>query len=159
MLNKILPRSAAKNLRREYAAKKLVFTNGCFDLLHLGHVRYLAAARGLGDLLVVGLNGDESVRALKGQNRPINSQADRAEILAALEAVDHVIVFEEKRVTELLKDLRPDIYAKGGDYTRESLDPGERRLLEALGTRIEIVPLVEGKSTTNLIGAIKGDPK
>jgi rfaE bifunctional protein nucleotidyltransferase chain/domain len=113
----------------------------------------------LGDLLVVGLNGDESVRELKGQNRPINSQADRAEILAALEAVDHVIVFEEKRVTELLKDLRPDIYTKGGDYTRESLDPGERRLLEALGTRIEIVPLVEGKSTTNLIGAIKGDPK
>lgn len=159
MLNKILPRSAAKNLRQEYAAKKLVFTNGCFDLLHLGHVRYLAAARGLGDLLIVGLNGDESVRELKGQNRPINSQADRAEILAALEAVDHVIVFEEKRVTELLKDLRPDIYTKGGDYTREALDPGERRLLEALGTRIEIVPLVEGKSTTNLIGAIKGDPK
>ena len=159
MLNKILPRSAAKNLRQEYATKKLVFTNGCFDLLHLGHVRYLAAARGLGDLLVVGLNGDESVRELKGQNRPINSQADRAEILAALEAVDHVIVFEEKRVTELLKDLRPDIYTKGGDYTRESLDPGERRLLEALGTRIEFVPLVEGKSTTNLIGAIKGGPK
>jgi D-glycero-beta-D-manno-heptose 1-phosphate adenylyltransferase len=159
MLNKILPRSAAKNLRHEYATKNLVFTNGCFDLLHLGHVRYLAAARGLGDLLVVGLNGDESVRELKGQNRPINSQADRAEILAALEAVDHVIVFEEKRVTELLKDLRPDIYAKGGDYTRESLDRGERRLLEALGTRIEIVPLVEGKSTTNLIGAIKGGPK
>ena len=147
------------NLRQEYAAKKLVFTNGCFDLLHLGHVRYLAAARGLGDLLVVGLNGDESVRELKGQNRPINSQADRAEILAALEAVDHVIVFEEKRVTKLLKDLRPDIYTKGGDYTRESLDPGERRLLEALGTRIEIVPLVEGKSTTNLIGAIKRGPK
>ena len=159
MLNKILPRSAAKNLRQEYAAKKLVFTNGRFDLLHLGHVRYLTAARGLGDLLVVGLNGDESVRELKGQNRPINSQADRAEILAALEAVDHVILFEEKRVTELLKDLRPDIYTKGGDYTRESLDPGERRLLEALGTRIEIVPLVEGKSTTNLIEAIKGDPK
>lgn len=159
MLNKVLPRSAAKNLRQKYAAKKLVFTNGCFDLLHLGHVRYLAAARGLGDLLVVGLNGDESVRELKGQNRPINSQVDRAEILAALEAVDHVIVFEEKRVTELLKDLRPDIYTKGGDYTPESLDPEERRLLEALGTRIEIVPLVEGKSTTDLIGAIKGDPK
>jgi D-glycero-beta-D-manno-heptose 1-phosphate adenylyltransferase len=159
MLNKILPRSAAKNLRQEYATKKLVFTNGCFDLLHVGHVRYLAAARRLGDLLVVGLNSDDSVRELKGRNRPINVQGDRAEVLAALEAVDHVIIFEEKRVTELLKDLRPDIYTKGGDYTPESLDPGERRLLEALGTRIEILPLVEGKSTTNLIGAIKGDPK
>lgn len=159
MLNKILPRSAANNLRQEYATKKLVFTNGCFDLLHVGHVRYLAAARHLGDLLVVGLNSDDSVRELKGRNRPINMQADRAEVLAALEAVDHVIVFEEKRVTELLEDLRPDIYTKGGNYTRESLDPGERRLLDALGTRIEILPLVEGKSTTNLIGAIKGDPK
>jgi rfaE bifunctional protein nucleotidyltransferase chain/domain len=159
MLNRILPRSAAKNLRQEYATKKLVFTNGCFDLLHVGHVRYLAAARHLGDLLVVGLNSDDSVRELKGGNRPINMQADRAEVLAALEAVDHVIVFEEKRVTDLLKDLRPDIYTKGGDYTPESLDPGERRLLDALGTRIEILPLVEGKSTTNLIGAIKGDPK
>jgi rfaE bifunctional protein nucleotidyltransferase chain/domain len=159
MLNKILPRSAANNLRQEYASKKLVFTNGCFDLLHVGHVRYLASARCLGDLLVVGLNSDDSVRELKGRNRPINVQGDRAEVLAALEAVDHVIIFEEKRVTELLKDLRPDIYTKGGDYTPESLDPGERRLLEALGTRIEILPLVEGKSTTNLIGAIKGDPK
>ena len=159
MLNKILPRSAAKNLRQEYATKKLVFTNGCFDLLHVGHVRYLATARHLGDLLVVGLNSDDSVRELKGGNRPINMQADRAEVLAALEAVDHVIVFEETRVTELLKDLRPDIYTKGGDYIRASLDPGERRLLDALGTRIEILPLVEGKSTTNLIEAIKGDPK
>jgi rfaE bifunctional protein nucleotidyltransferase chain/domain len=159
MLNKVLPRSAAKNLRENYEGKKLVFTNGCFDLLHVGHIRYLAAARRLGDLLVVGLNSDDSVRELKGRDRPINLQADRAEVLSALEAVDHVIVFKEKRVTELLMDLRPDVYTKGGDYTLESLDPEERKVLESLATQIKILPFIKGRSTTNLIGAIKGGSK
>ena len=129
----------------------VVFTNGCFDLLHVGHVRYLANARLLGDVLVVALNGDASVRALKGDGRPINPAGDRAEVQAALEVVNFVTVFDSPRVTEVIKELRPDIYVKGGDYTVESLDPGERAALEEVGTEIRIVPIMPGKSTTSLI--------
>src|SRR6266513_4245608 len=105
----------AKELRA--AGKKLVATNGCFDLLHVGHVRYLQAARGLGDALVIGLNGDHSVRELKGSGRPINNERDRAEVLAALECVDFVTIFPEVRATRLLEVVSPAIYTKGGDYT------------------------------------------
>src|SRR5204863_5269839 len=97
--------------------KKLVATNGCFDLLHVGHVRYLQAARGLGDMLAVGLNGDRSVRELKGNGRPINNEGDRAEVLAALECVDFVTIFPETRATQFILAAQPAIYAKGGDYT------------------------------------------
>ena len=128
--------------------KSLVFTNGCFDLLHVGHVRYLREARALGDALVVAVNGDASVRALKGPTRPINSEDDRAEVLAALECVDYVVIFHTERVTEVVRTIRPHIYAKGGDYTVASLDPGERGALEEAGAAIRILPLVPGKSTT-----------
>src|SRR5688572_27425843 len=131
--------------------RKLVFTNGCFDLLHAGHVRYLQQARQLGDALVVALNGDESVRALKGPTRPINSQDDRAEVLAALACVDYITVFDSKRVTDVVHTIRPHVYTKGGDYTVESLDAGEREALQQAGAEIRILPLVPGKSTTNII--------
>ena len=130
---------------------KLVFTNGCFDLLHVGHVRYLQAARALGDALLVAVNGDASVRALKGPTRPINSESDRAEVLAALACVDFVTIFHTERVTDLVRLIRPHVYAKGGDYTIESLDPGERGALQEAGAEIRILPLVPGKSTTGII--------
>lgn len=136
------------------AGRKLVFTNGCFDLLHAGHVRYLQQARALGDALVVGLNSDRSVRELKGEGRPLNSQDDRAEVLAALGCVDFVVVFDGKRATELLRTVRPHIYAKGGDYTPDTLDAEEHGALEACGAVIEILPLVPGRSTTALVGKI-----
>jgi rfaE bifunctional protein nucleotidyltransferase chain/domain len=131
--------------------RKLVFTNGCFDLLHAGHVRYLQQARALGNALVVALNGDASVRALKGPTRPIKEEQDRAEVLGALACVDYVTIFQSERVTDLVGQIRPQVYAKGGDYTVDSLDPGERAALESVGTEIKILPLVPGKSTTNII--------
>jgi rfaE bifunctional protein nucleotidyltransferase chain/domain len=140
-------------LRDTFAAsgRRLVFTNGCFDLLHVGHVRYLQAARALGDALLVAVNGDASVRALKGPTRPINSEQDRAEVLGALGCVDFLTIFHRERVTDLVRTIRPQVYAKGGDYTIASLDPGERGALEAVGAEIRILPLVPGKSTTGII--------
>jgi len=133
--------------------KHLVFTNGCFDLLHVGHVRYLQAARALGDALVVAVNGDASVRALKGPSRPINPDADRAEVLSALACVDYVVIFHELRVTNLIRLTRPQIYAKGGDYTPETLDREEHAALDEAGSQIRILPLVPGRSTTNILAA------
>jgi rfaE bifunctional protein nucleotidyltransferase chain/domain len=133
------------------AGKKLVATNGCFDLLHVGHVRYLENARAAGDVLVVGINGDESVRALKGNNRPLNSEQDRAEMIAALTSVDYVMIFPEKRATKFLEIARPAIYVKGGDYKAETLNVEECAVLEKLGTEIRIVPFEAGYSTTALI--------
>jgi len=146
------PRELAA-LRDSFAAegRRLVFTNGCFDLLHVGHVRYLRAARALGDALLVALNGDESVRALKGPARPINSEEDRAEVLAALECVDYLTIFHAERVTQLVRTIRPHIYAKGGDYTVERLDPGERAALQEVGAAVHILPMVPGKSTTGIL--------
>lgn len=146
-----LPKMMAEAERLRASGRRLVFTNGCFDLLHVGHVRYLRAARALGEALLVALNGDQSVRALKGPTRPINTEADRAEVLAALGCVDYVTVFHEPRVTEVIRAVRPDIYAKGGDYTVESLDPAERGALEEVGARVEILGLVPGRSTTAVI--------
>ena len=131
--------------------QRIVFTNGCFDLLHVGHVRYLQAARELGDALVVAVNGDASVRSLKGEGRPINTASDRVEVLAALECVNFVTVFPEVRVTSILRLIRPHVYAKGGDYTVDRLDPGERSVLEKIGAEIEILPLIPGRSTTKMI--------
>jgi len=137
-------------LRSELGAqgKRLVFTNGCFDLLHVGHVRYLRQARALGNALVVALNSDESVRRLKGDGRPVNPAPDRAEVLLALECVDRVVVFGEDRATALIEQIRPQVYAKGGDYTVESLNPEERAALESVGAEIQILALVAGKSTS-----------
>ncbi len=138
------------------AGKKIVATNGCFDLLHPGHVRYLEAARALGDVLVVGLNGDESVRALKGSGRPINTENDRAELVAALESVDRVTIFPELRATNFIELAAPDVYVKGGDYNSETLNPDERAALEKIGSRIEIVPFEEGHSTSALLEKLRG---
>ncbi len=140
----------------EAGGRRLVLTNGCFDLLHAGHVRYLQGARAEGDALAVALNGDASVRALKGPGRPLNSLGDRAEILAALSCVDYVTTFESARATELLAAVRPHVYVKGGDYRLETLDPEERRALEAAGSRIVLEPMLPGRSTTALIAAMAG---
>ena len=136
------------------AGKRVVATNGCFDILHVGHVRYLAAARKRGDLLVVGLNGDNSVRQLKGEGRPVNPEQDRAEVLAALESVDYVTIFPELRATSFLRAAQPAVYAKGGDYTADTLNPEERAVLESLGTTIEIIPFEQGYSTSQLLTRI-----
>lgn len=143
----------ARELRT--AGKKLVVTNGCFDLLHVGHVRYLQAARALGDALAVGLNGDQSVRELKGIRRPLNNERDRAEVLAALECVDFVTIFHEMRATRLIEAARPAIYAKGGDYTSETLDAEEQAVLREIGAEIRILPLVHGYSTSELLEQLR----
>ena len=137
------------------ANEKLVLTNGCFDLLHVGHVRYLAQARALGDFLAVALNGDDSVRALKGAGRPINSADDRAEVLAALECVDFVTIFPGVRATEVIAAVRPAIYAKGGDYTVESLNSEEVAALRTAGAEVQIVPLTPGKSTSGILARMQ----
>jgi rfaE bifunctional protein nucleotidyltransferase chain/domain len=155
MLGKIVPEAETAIIRKTHAPERIVFTNGCFDLLHVGHVRYLTAAKQLGDILVVGLNSDASVRQLKGADRPINPEADRAEILAALTVVDHVVIFADMRVNRLITILRPDLYVKGGDYTVDSLDRGEVDALRLVGAEIKILPLVPGRSTTRLIEAIQ----
>ena len=146
-------------LRAELDARgqKLVFTNGVFDLLHVGHVRYLREARALGDALVIALNSDDSVRALKGPTRPLNTQADRAEILLALSCVDRVVVFDEPRVTKLIEAIKPHVYTKGGDYTVETLNPEERAALEHVGAQIKILPLVAGRSTTATLNRLAAE--
>lgn len=136
------------------SGKRLVVTNGCFDLLHLGHVTYLQAGRNLGDALLVGLNGDKSVRELKGQARPVNSEADRAGVLAALESVDAVCIFNESTAVRFLAVAQPDIYLKGGDYTLETINQEERLTVEKVGGRVEIMAKVAGRSTTALLKKI-----
>jgi D-beta-D-heptose 7-phosphate kinase/D-beta-D-heptose 1-phosphate adenosyltransferase len=133
--------------------RRIVFTNGCFDLLHRGHVGYLSRAKALGDVLVVGLNTDEGVRRLKGSGRPINPIEDRAEVLAALSCVDHITPFGEETPCELIQVVRPDVFVKGGDYTRDRLP--EARLVEELGGAIHLLPYLEDHSTTGLIDRIR----
>lgn len=135
----------------EMAGKRLVLTNGCFDILHAGHVDYLERARKLGDALMVAINSDRSVRDLKGPTRPVNDEEDRARVIAALRCVDYVTVFDSLRVTRVIELLRPALYAKGGDYTVETLDAGEREAMIACGTDIRILPLVPGRSTTAIL--------
>jgi rfaE bifunctional protein nucleotidyltransferase chain/domain len=146
----------ADSLREQ--GRKLVLTNGCFDLLHAGHVRYLQAARALGNALVVAINGDDSVRALKGEGRPLNTERHRAEVVAALECVSYVVIFPELRVTRLLKKVRPAIYVKGGDYTPATLHLEERTALEKSGAEIRILPFEPGYSTSGLIERMKRLP-
>jgi D-glycero-beta-D-manno-heptose 1-phosphate adenylyltransferase len=132
--------------------RKIVFANGCFDLLHVGHTRYLQGARSLGDILILGVNGDASVAGLKGSGRPLQSEADRVEMLASLECVDYVLLFNEPTVNNILKELRPDIHAKGTDYTEESVP--ERETVLAYGGRIAIVGDPKDHSTRDLIQII-----
>ena len=141
-----------EKLRAE--GRKLVVTNGCFDLLHRGHVTYLECAGALGDALLVGVNSDASVRELKGPDRPVNSESDRAFVLAALESVDGVCVFTDKTAMRFLATVKPDIYAKGGDYTIDTINQEERRLIEGAGGKVAILPGVAGKSTTSLLEKI-----
>jgi rfaE bifunctional protein nucleotidyltransferase chain/domain len=148
---KTVERRQAAALTAELKGRRqvVVFTNGCFDILHAGHVRYLQAARELGDCLVVGLNSDSSVRRLKGAERPINSEEDRAEVISALAAVDYVVIFDEPTAEALVREMRPDIYVKGGDYRVEQLP--EAKLVAAYGGKTVLIPEVPGRSTTNLI--------
>ena len=141
-----------KNFRA--SGKKLVVTNGCFDILHLGHVTYLENARNRGDALFVGLNSDAATRQLKGAGRPVNSETDRAAVLAALQSVDGVCIFTDATATKFLAAAQPDIYVKGGDYTLETLNQDERRAVEQSGGKIILVPFVPGKSTTALLEKI-----
>ncbi len=141
------------------AGKVLVVTNGCFDLLHLGHVTYLEQARNLGDSLLVGLNGDESVRQLKGPHRPINPEQDRAAVLAALESVSAVCIFAERTATRFLSLVQPDIYVKGGDYTLDTVDQEERRIIEGAGGKVVLISFVPGRSTTGVLERIAREEK
>jgi len=138
------------------SGRKLVVTNGCFDLLHVGHVTYLEASRSYGDALLVGVNGDQSVQELKGPGRPLNGESDRATVVAALESVDAVCIFAEPTALRFLAAAQPDIYIKGGDYTVETINQDERQMVEQAGGRIVIVPFVEGKSTTALLKKMPG---
>jgi rfaE bifunctional protein nucleotidyltransferase chain/domain len=135
--------------------KKVVFTNGVFDILHAGHVHYLAQARLLGDMLIVGLNSDASARGLaKGPERPLNGEEDRAAVLRALRSVDGVVLFEESWPERLIRSLRPEVYVKGGDYDASSLP--ETPLVESYGGEVRIIPFLEGRSTTTLVERIRG---
>ena len=136
------------------SGKKLAVTNGCFDILHLGHVTYLENARNFGDALLIGVNSDAAVRGLKGPTRPVNSETDRASVLAALQSVDGVCIFAETTATKFLAAAQPDLYIKGGDYTLETLNQDERRAVETAGGKIILVPFVPGKSTTALLEKI-----
>jgi rfaE bifunctional protein nucleotidyltransferase chain/domain len=145
-------------LRRERArlregGKQLVFTNGCFDILHVGHIRYLESARGLGDALLVAINSDRAVRELKGERRPIMNEAERAEMLAALSAVDYVTVFDDLSPRALISDVLPDVLVKGGDYQLEEIHGREE--VEASGGRVLSLPFVEGASTSSIIERVK----
>jgi rfaE bifunctional protein nucleotidyltransferase chain/domain len=129
--------------------KTIVTTNGCFDILHVGHVRYLEKAKSFGDVLIVALNSDKSVKSIKGESRPINNENDRAEVLSGLKSVDYVVLFDEDSPIDLLLQIKPDVHTKGADYTIESL-PEAKGIMDA-GGRIEFISFVEGKSTTSII--------
>lgn len=145
-----------KNWRQLLPSKRLVLTNGCFDILHVGHVRYLQKARALGDFLLVGLNSDLSVRGLKGPERPINNELDRAEVLAALACVDAVTIFEEPTADTLIEQVRPHVYSKAGDYSPENLPewPG----LKLLHIEVVFVPFVSGYSTSSTLNQLQKSP-
>ncbi|MDO8688981.1 MAG: D-glycero-beta-D-manno-heptose 1-phosphate adenylyltransferase [Dehalococcoidia bacterium] len=152
-MGRVVSLEALVRLRQGWSAggKTVVLTNGCFDLLHVGHVRYLRQARALGDLLIVGLNDDSSVRRLKGPRRPVVQQDDRAELIASLECVDYAVVFAEDTATNLVVALQPDVYVKGGDYGEGGKDLPEAGAVRGYGGRIELIPLVAGRSTTDLV--------
>jgi len=147
-------RAAAAAAAARAAGRRVVFTNGCFDLLHAGHVRYLAQARDLGDMLVVGLNSDDSVRSLgKGEDRPLVPEAQRAEVLAALAAVDRVVIFDQPTPRELIETIAPDVLVKGGDWPVERIVGAE--VVQAAGGRVLSLPLVPGLSTSELLRRIR----
>jgi D-glycero-beta-D-manno-heptose 1-phosphate adenylyltransferase len=154
---KITNREAIRTIAQstKFSGKTVVFTNGCFDILHAGHVRYLASARDLGDCLIVGLNSDCSVQRLKGPSRPVNDEADRAEVLAGLAAVDYIVIFDEQTAEKLVAEIQPDIYVKGGDYRVEDLP--EALVAAGYGGKTVIIPEVPGRSSSNVIARVKGN--
>lgn len=139
------------------AGQRVVFTNGCFDIIHPGHILHLQQARQQGDVLIVALNSDESARQLKGPDRPVFSQNERATVLAALEPVDYITIFQTQRVTGIIKAVKPDIYVKGGDYTLETLVDEEREALEQCGAQIVILPEIGSFSTTGVIERVRNN--
>ncbi len=141
----------AQKLKQEN--KTIVFTNGCFDILHIGHLRYLKESKKFGDILIVGLNSDSSVKKLKGPKRPINNESDRAELLASLIYVDYVVIFSENSPSNLINNIKPNIYTKGADYTIETLPEAE--IVQKNGGKVEFINFIEGKSTTNTIKKIE----
>lgn len=150
-----LPQAVQRREIWRKEGRRVVLTNGVFDLLHTGHLYYLQQARALGDALLIALNSDVSVRALKGPSRPVQSEEQRAYALGALACVDGVVIFREPRLTAEILALRPEVYTKAGDYTLEKLNAEERRALEDVGARIEFMPFLPGFSTTQLIARIK----
>lgn len=154
-MNRVLNRPEAskmiESLKKQ--GKKVVFTNGCFDILHVGHMTYLEEAKAFGDYLFVGVNSDDSVKRLKGPTRPINNEKDRAELLAGLKAVDYTVIFTEDTPVEIIGELKPSIHVKGGDYKKEDLP--ETVVVESYGGEVFIVSLVEGKSTSNVVKKIQ----
>lgn len=146
-------RSLCEKLKQTRKGRKVVFTNGCFDVLHSGHVRYLKKARSLGDLLIVGLNSDASVRKIKGKGRPILPEAERAEILSALEAVDYLVLFNDATPEKLIRKIVPDVLAKGADWKEDDIVGSD--VVKAAGGKVARVRLVKGKSTTNIIAKIQ----
>ncbi|OGC91530.1 MAG: glycerol-3-phosphate cytidylyltransferase [candidate division Zixibacteria bacterium RBG_16_48_11] len=153
-MGRVLTQAKLKKVLAELRQKrkKIVFTNGCFDLLHVGHVKYLARAKRTGDVLVVGLNSDSSVRRLKGRGRPILTQRDRGEILAALGSVDFVTIFKEDTPDKLIRLVRPDILVKGGDYKADNIVGAE--FVHSYGGKVKTIPLVRNKSTKSIISSI-----
>ena len=156
-LGAVVKRSDISNLVKELQSKgkTIVVTNGCFDILHVGHVRYLQETKKCADYSVILLNSDKSVKLIKGESRPINNENDRAEILCALSCVDYVVMFDEDSPASLLDEIKPDVYTKGADYTLETLP--EREIVEKNNIRVEFIEFVQGKSTTNVINKINNN--
>lgn len=155
MPDRVLTKEEAKILieKLKKEGKTIVFTNGCFDILHVGHLRYLEEAKELGDILIVGVNSDASVKRLKGETRPINVELDRAELLAGLKAVDYTVIFTEDTPVELISYLEPSIHVKGGDYKVEDLP--ESKIVFSYGGEVKILSLIDGKSTSNVVKKIQ----
>ncbi len=151
----ILSIDLAKQLAKELKAqgKKIVFTNGCFDILHCGHTTYLSESKKLGDVLILGLNSDDSVRRLKGESRPINNQSDRAVVMDSLKSIDYVVIFEEDTPYNLINAIIPDVLVKGGDYNKDNIVGAD--IVENNGGSVVTINFVEGKSTTNIINKMK----
>lgn len=139
--------------------KKIVWTKGCFDILHVGHIRYLQKAKDCGDLLIVGINSDSSIKEIKGPTRPIVPEDERAELIGALGCVDQIIIFSETHPTKYLQELKPDVYAKGGDYNLNTINQDERKIVEDYGGEIVILPAETNNSTTNIISKIKNESR
>ena len=151
--NKIVSLAAWEKLKTQFIGQKIVFTNGCFDILHLGHVHYLAEAKSLGHILVIGLNSDDSVKRLKGKKRPVNPEYARAMVLAALQVVDYVIIFQEETPYELIQQINPHVLVKGGDYLISQVVGAD--WVVAHGGEVHLIDFIDGFSTSNLIEKLK----